>query len=37
MPHLPLTCKVHKKQYTGKTVDRFRLRWKTIKKAIGNS
>ena len=37
MPHLPLTCKVCKKQYTGKTVDRFRLRWKTIKKAIGNS
>ena len=32
-----LTCKVCKKQYIGKTVDRFRLNGTTIKKAIGNS
>ena len=29
-----LTCKVCKKQYTGKTVDRFRLNGTTMKKAI---
>ena len=32
-----LTCKVCKKQYIGKTVDRFRLNATIIKKAIGNS
>ena len=32
-----LTCKVCKKQYIGKTVDRFRLNGTTIKKAIRNS
>ena len=28
-----LTCKVCKKQYTGKTVDRFRLRWNNYKES----
>ena len=28
-----LTCKVCKKQYTGKTVDRFRLRWSNYKES----
>ena len=28
-----LTCKVCKKQYTGKTVDRFRLRWNSYKES----
>ena len=28
-----LTCKVFKKQYTGKTVDRFRLRWNNYKES----
>ena len=28
-----LTCKVCKKQYTGKTVDRFRLRWDNYKES----
>ena len=28
-----LTCKVFKKQYTGKTVDRFRLRWSNYKES----
>ena len=33
MPHLTLTCKVCKKQYKGKTVDRFRLRWNNYKES----
>ena len=34
MPRLPsLTCKVCKKQYTGKTVDRFRWRWDSYKES----
>ena len=28
-----LTCKVCKKQYTGKTADRFRLRWNNYKES----
>ena len=28
-----MTCKVCKKQYTGKTVDRFRLRWNNYKES----
>ena len=28
-----LICKVYKKQYTGKTVDRFRLRWNNYKES----
>ena len=28
-----LTCKVCKKQYTGKTVDKFRLRWNNYKES----
>ena len=28
-----LTCKLCKKQYTGKTVDRFRLRWNNYKES----
>ena len=31
MPHSFLTCKVCKRQYTAKTVDRFRLRWNNYK------
>ena len=28
-----MSCKVCKKQYTGKTVDRFRLRWNNYKES----